>query len=186
LKRKAKIGISVGVDVEFLLFTISTWTAKTPAHVLGIRQIESSASLGDAQRRSDTQEYYGQSEEDQQAGGPIVDLDAFLRKVLFPLKICKHAPVGAGTILYAHFASSCLMICAGTHGYVITTDGRLVLMRSSARPGERCRVVGTTFAHGRTSPASLPLRFDASKTLRIQRMRLPAVLMFHWRCTTAR
>jgi hypothetical protein len=102
LKRKAKIGISVGVDVEFPT-VYTTWTAKTPAHVPGIRQINLVLLLGDAQRRSDIMNTTDNPKRDQQAGGPIADLDAFLRKVLFPLKICKHALVGAGTILYAHF-----------------------------------------------------------------------------------
>jgi hypothetical protein len=137
-ERKAKIAASVGVDVEFLIvynFNVEGEDAIVPMYS---EYGKSDLVLLSVTHRGGQmlKEYIAeQIEEDREQGGPVVDLDAVPPEGIISIEDLQNMLLSAlGLFFMLISASSCLMICAGTHGYVITTDGRLVLMRQ-AHPG---------------------------------------------------
>jgi hypothetical protein len=66
-----------------------------------------------------------------------VDLRRVPPEGIISIEDLQNAPVGARTFLYAHFTSSCLMICAGTHGYVINYGWKTRLDENKRTLGER-------------------------------------------------
>lgn len=66
-------------------------------------------------------------------GGPIVYLDATPPDGILTIEDLQNMMLSAlGLFFMLISASSCLMICAGSHGYVITNDGRVILVAQQA------------------------------------------------------
>jgi hypothetical protein len=151
------------VDVEFLIVYISTWTAKTPLCPCTRNYGKSSLVLSATHGAGvGTQRIYCRTNPEevicQWANMIGAGRGSSGRYSIEDLQICS---CRRWTFFYAHLASSCLMICAGTHGLHYNYGWKTRLDETSA-PGTSCRVVGNICCSRKNKSASLPLRFDAS------------------------
>jgi hypothetical protein len=137
-ERKAKVAAQLGDVVEFLIvynFNVDGEDAIVPMYSeYGTSKL---VLLSVTHRGGqELKEYIAEQDVDVlEQGGPIVYLDSVPPEGILSIEDLQNMLLSAlGLFFMLISASSCLMICAGTHGYVITTDGRLVLMRQ-AQPG---------------------------------------------------
>lgn len=130
-QRKAKVAEQMGVNVEFIIvynFNANGKDLLTPLYSeFGSTRLMllSISHHGGRQLKE-----YIVARNETSAGGPVLFLDSAPPDGLLTMEDVQNMLLSAlGLFFMLISASSVLMICAGTNGYVITADGRLILVR---------------------------------------------------------
>lgn len=130
-QRKAKVAEQMGANVEFLIvynFNVNGEDSLVPLYSeFGSTRL---MLLSVTHRGGHELKEYIVARNETAAGGPVVFLDSAPPDGLLTMEDVQNMLLSAlGLFFMLISASSVLMICAGTNGYVITADGRLILVR---------------------------------------------------------